>query len=79
MLLRSDMSGMRGLAGRRASVATCPLSWAFPTAEDSARYDAPAASGGLSLGRSSSACLPHSRSCWGLPRALTPLCRHATA
>ena len=49
MRIRSDMSGMRCLSGLRASVETFPMSWALPTAESSARYDAPAASGGLSL------------------------------
>jgi hypothetical protein len=49
MLLRSDISGMSFLSGLRASVETFPVWWAFPTAEYSARYDSPAASGGLSL------------------------------
>jgi hypothetical protein len=49
ILIRSDMSGMSVLSGLRASVETFPVSWAFPTAEYYARYDSPAASGGLSL------------------------------
>ena len=49
MLIRSDMSGMRVLAGLRAAVETCPVSWAFPTSESAARDDSPAASGGLAL------------------------------
>ena len=49
MLLRSDMSGLRVLSGLRASVETFPVSWAFPTSAYSARYDSPAAYGGLSL------------------------------
>ena len=48
MLCRADMSGRRCLAGRRASVASFPLAWAFPTAESDARYDSPTASGGRS-------------------------------
>ena len=36
MLIRSDMSGMSGLSGLRASVETFPMWWAFPTSE----YDA---------------------------------------
>ena len=57
LLLRSDMSGLSVLSGLHASVETFPLSWAFPTAEYSARYDSLAASGGLSLLQYSSACL----------------------
>jgi hypothetical protein len=49
MLLRSDMSRMRGLSGRRASVESFPMEWAFPTAAYSARYDSPTAYGGLAL------------------------------
>ena len=58
MLIRSDMSGMRGLSGLRAAVEPFPLSWAFPTSEYYARYDSPAAYGGLALSPYSSACLP---------------------
>jgi len=111
MLIRSDMSGMRVLAGRRASVETFPLSWAFPTAEYDARYDSPPAYGGRSRCQDFSAALardasrrvgssmvpspsfpcrasravdhtpslPPCRSCWGLPRAATPLFLQATA
>ena len=43
MLLRSDLSGMRVLAGLRASVASFPRWWAFPTAEYDPRYDSPTA------------------------------------
>src|SRR4030095_5985519 len=42
ILVRSDVSGLR------ASVESFPLSWAFPTAEYSARYDSPPAYGGCS-------------------------------
>jgi hypothetical protein len=48
MLLRSDMSGMRVLSGRRASVESFPMWWAFPTSEYDARYDSPTAEGGRS-------------------------------
>ena len=41
ILLRSDMSGMRVLSGLRASVESFPMSWVFPTAAYSARYDSP--------------------------------------
>jgi len=58
MLIRSDMSGMRVLSGLRASVETFPVSWAFPTSEYDARYDAPDAYDGLPLSPDSSACLP---------------------
>jgi hypothetical protein len=58
MLIRSDMSGLRVLSGLRASVETFPVSWAFPTAEYDARYDAPDAYDGLPLSPDSSACLP---------------------
>jgi hypothetical protein len=44
---RSHRSGMRCLAGLRAAVESCPLSWAFPTAESDARYESPTAYGGL--------------------------------
>ena len=57
MLIRSDMSGMSGLSGLRASVETFPLWWAFPTSEYDARYDSPTAYGGLSLSQDSSTCL----------------------
>ena len=33
MLIRSDMSGMSVLSGRRASVESFPMWWAFPTSE----------------------------------------------
>ena len=49
MLIRSDMSGMSGLSGRRASVESFPVWWAFPTSEYYARYDSPTAYGGFSL------------------------------
>jgi hypothetical protein len=49
MLFRSDVSGMSCLSGLRASVESFPMWWAFPTSEYDARYDSPAASGGLSL------------------------------
>ena len=58
MLIRSAMSGLRVLAGLRASVEPFPLWWAFPTSEYYARYDSPTAYGGLSLSQYSSACLP---------------------
>ena len=48
MLLRSDLSGMSGLSGLRASVESFPVWWAFPTSEYSARYDSPTAYGGRS-------------------------------
>ena len=57
MLIRSDMSGMSGLSGLRASVETFPMWWAFPTSEYDARYDSPTAYGGLSLSQYSSTCL----------------------
>ena len=57
MLIRSDMSGMSFLSGLRASVETFPVWWAFPTPEYYARYDSPAAYGGLSLSQYSSTCL----------------------
>ena len=49
MLFRSDVSGMRVLAGLRAAVESFPLSWACPTSEYDARDDSPTASGGFSL------------------------------
>ena len=58
MLIRSDMSRLRVLCGLRASVETFPVSWAFPTAEYDARYNAPDAYDGLSLSPDSFACLP---------------------
>jgi hypothetical protein len=51
------MSGLRVLSGLRASVESFPMSWAFPTAEYSARYDSPIASGGRSRCQYFSACL----------------------
>jgi len=57
MLIRSDMSGMSVLSGRRAAVETCPMWWAFPTSEYYARYDSPTAYGGLSLSQYSATCL----------------------
>jgi hypothetical protein len=51
------MSGMSVLSGRRASVETFPMEWAFPTSEYDARYDSPTAYGGLSLSQYSSTCL----------------------
>jgi hypothetical protein len=57
ILIRSDMSGMSGLSGLRASVESFPMSWAFPTAEYSARYDSPSAYGGRSRCQYFSACL----------------------
>ena len=51
------MSGMSVLSGRRASVETFPVWWAFPTPEYDARYDSPTASGGLALSQYSSTCL----------------------
>jgi hypothetical protein len=57
ILLRSDVSGMRCLAGLRASVESFPMSWAFPTVEYSARYDSPRAYGGRSRCQYFSACL----------------------
>ena len=48
MLFRADLSGRRGLSGRRASVASCPLEWAVPTAAYDARDDSPPAEGGRS-------------------------------
>ena len=57
MLIRSDMSGMSGLSGLRASVETFPMWWAFPTSEYDARDDSPTAYGGLSLSQYSSTCL----------------------
>jgi hypothetical protein len=57
MLIRSDLSGMSVLSGLRASVASFPMWWAFPTSEYYARYDAPTAYGGLSLSQYSSTCL----------------------
>src|SRR5262249_47904723 len=57
MLFRSDMSGMSVLSGRRASVESFPMWWAFPTSEYDARYDSPTAYGGLSLSQYSSTCL----------------------
>jgi hypothetical protein len=56
MLFRSDMSGIRVLSGLHASVESFPLSWAFPTAVYSARYDSPSASGRRSRCQSFSAC-----------------------
>jgi hypothetical protein len=58
MLLRSDMAGRRCLCRRRAAVESFPLWWAFPTAEDDARYDSPDVYGELALSQYSSACLP---------------------
>jgi hypothetical protein len=57
MLIRSAMSGLRVLAGLRASVETFPMWWAFPTSAYDARYDSPTAYGGLSLSQDSSTCL----------------------
>ncbi len=57
MLIRSDMSGMSVLSGRRASVETFPMWWAFPTSESYARDDSPTAYGGLSLSQDSSTYL----------------------
>ena len=54
---RSAMSGMRVLSGRHASVESCPVWWAFPTAEYDARYDSPTAYGGRSRCQSFSAFL----------------------
>jgi hypothetical protein len=57
MLIRSDMSGMRVLAGLRASVESFPMWWAFPTSESYARYDSPTAYGGRSRCQDFSAAL----------------------
>ena len=51
------MSGRSVLSGRRASVESFPMWWAFPTAEYSARYDSPSAYGGRSRCQYFSACL----------------------
>jgi hypothetical protein len=84
LLFWSDLSGLRVLAGLRASVASFPLAWAFPTAESSARYDSPSAYGGHSRCQYCSACLgpwspatrrfPHG-SVSGLPLPCLTSCR----
>jgi len=65
MLLRSDLSGMRVLSGRRAAVETFPMWWAFPTSAYDARSDSPTADGELSLSPDSSTCLAR-----GLPQCV---------
>jgi len=73
MLIRSAMSGMRVLAGLRASVETFPLWWAFPTSADDARYDSPTAYGGLALSPDSSTGLARVRpQCVGSRMVLSP-------